>query len=328
MNNDLQNLDPIEGESKEVEKKSTFLKLTYFFAFIIGVVTTLGAAFLISKLFSQKDHEIDSVVPHFAEQQLSQMKDELHFLRDRYAELLAQSHKKDADEMPLDDVSSKLSHLQEQLDQFKLTFQQTHDQNNPQSEMLAHLSKIRHENEQIQNTQKLIISLLTLKEVKTKINKGYLFEDEFKMLKQTELPIEGLLHELAPHLAESFPTIQDLRNQFKLIWKNIPQEKTQIEESFFAQNLGKWIRITRSVDSNSKNDALKDAVYKETMASIETQNVQQALETIQNLPRDKAKHFEPWVKQAQLHLEGINIQDHIDNWVKMTFKKIMKEDVK
>lgn len=328
MTQDLQNLDPVEGEPKNVEEKPKFLKLTYFLAFIIGVIATLGAAFLISKLFTQKEREVDTIVPHFADQQISQMKEELRFLRDRYAEFVAQSKKNESNELPLDDISNKLNSLQEQIDQFKLTFQQTYDQNNPQSEILAHLSKIRHENELIQNTQKLVLSLLTFNEIKSKIKKGQLFEDEFKMLKLTELPIEGLLQELVPYLAEGFPTTQDLRNQFKLIWQSIPQEKVQVEESFFAKNLGKWIRITRTVDPNSKNATVKDNVYKDTIASIETQNIQQAIEMVLSLPRDKSKNFDPWVKQAQLHLEGINIQDHIDHWTKMTFKKIMKEDDK
>jgi hypothetical protein len=328
MTQDLQNLDPVEGEPKNVEEKPKFLKLTYFFAFIVGVAATLGAAFLISKLFTQKENEVDTIVPHFADQQISQMKEELRFLRDRYTEFVAKSQKDESKEITLDDISNKLNNLQEQIDQFKLTFQQTHDQHNPQNEILEHLSKIRHENESIQNTQKLLINLLTLKEIKSKINKGHVFEDEFKMLKEAVLPIEGLLQELVPHLADSFPTIQDLRNQFKLIWQSNSQEKVQVEESFFAQNLGKWIRITRSVDPNSKNATLKDAVYKETIASIETQNIQQALEMVQNFPKDKVKNFEPWVKQAQLYLEGTHIQDHIDHWAKMTFKKIMKEDDK
>lgn len=292
--------------------------------FVVGVLATLGSAFSIGHFFYQEE-KLD-LSPY--EQQIMQLKEELSFIRDQYGHFVATNEEKKEQNNDSKALNEKLRSLEESFSQFKLATTQTPSPEGSQNELLGYLNQIAEETKKIEDNQNLMIAFITLKEIKSKINKGQLYDEEFKILRESSLNLEALLPELIQRLADPYPNLPELKANFKHAWNEM--NKTS-EQNISVSSMGNWIKITKTnntkTNEHSEKSLLKDDLYRDVLFAIDTGNFSQALEIIRVLPKERAKHFDNWLQQVHQYVEGQNLQDHIDHWMKSAYKKIVLKNL-
>ena len=69
-----------------------------------------------------------------------------------------------------------------------------------------------------------------------------------------------------------------------------------------------------------------EQLYKDILDAIQQKNISYALELAQNLPDKTSENYQQGIKFMQIYLEGLALQDHLDQWSRQLFKKLMKDD--